>query len=233
MEGTDNFESPMISIAELHHNKIKFKVNTNSETLNTCVKNNERSQFWALDGRGKVTDENLAQFLHSGQFFKGQTSINLNFFGSNDLTDTGLKTLSKGLKRLTALKRIYLDFTCCSNITDKGMLSLGESLRGLTSLQKVDLNFSWCKKITDKGIQRLTKGLKRLQFIEGLSLNFRECPQIEEECLESLSRDFRGMKCLRKLVLNFQECKKIKNSGLSQLSFERLPSLQSLYLNLA
>jgi len=199
MEAIYDSERLMTSIAELHHGKIKYKVNTHSEIINTCVKNNEKSRFWALDGRGKVSDEDLTKFLSSGQFFKGQTAINLNFFGSNDLTDMGLKTLSKGLKRLTALKNLHLDFTCCPKITDKGMLSLGESLRGLTSLKKVDLNFSWCKKITDGGMQRLTKGLKRLQFIESLNLNFRECHQIEEECLESLSRDFRGMKCLKKL----------------------------------
>jgi len=136
-------ERRTISITKLHHDKLIFKVNTNCENMKECIQKNQRSQSWTLDGRRKVSDKDLVKLLRSGQFFKGQTSINLIFFGSNGLTDTGLKTLSKGLKRLTALKNIHLNFTYCPKITDKGMMSIGESLRGLTSLKKVDLNFSW------------------------------------------------------------------------------------------
>ena len=148
-----------------------------------------------------------------------------------NVTDTGIKCLTKNCKELT-----NLDLTLCNKITNDGIITIAQNLKLLQSivlkgldisdkaveaianscqnLQKIDLTN--CRQITDSGVAALSSKCRMLR-----ELNVEECFKITDESVKVLSNE-----CLVLSVLSLAGCHDITNKSLGYL--EDLKTLNSL-----
>lgn len=89
----------------------------------------------------RVYDEEIKSIMRNFRHLNSPTSLNLNFFHCEGITDAGARFVSDSLRHFNSLTSIHLNFSYCSRITDAGLRSISEGLRHHPSLTSIQLCF--------------------------------------------------------------------------------------------
>jgi len=144
---------------------------------------------------------------------KHLNSLKLSF--DNNIDNNGLKELSIGLRKLSALSELYLEASG-NQISDKGLFALSQGLEYLKSLSSFTL-FIINISITDEGIKSISQSVKYLK-LSSLSLHFDSCYEISDKGLESIFLSLQGNDSLLHFELDFISIMQITDTSFQSLS---------------
>jgi len=168
-----------------------------------------------LKGCENLNDDDLSDFLIDMGKLKALT---LNFEGCKEITDRGLKELTKSCKGFNNLRDLSLNFSGCQQISDK---ILKDFLIDAQGLRLLNLDFKGCETITSKGLGRLMKSLGSLNELCSLDLNFSKCRKIHASLanwvIEDAFTKAKSLKDLKFLHFNFSDCSHTKSESKSLL----------------
>jgi len=134
------------------------------------------------------------------------------------ITDSGLKDLSEGLKRLVSLKNVNLNFQCCFQISHRGLVSIIEALKTIVPFQTLNLNLVGCTRITEKSLKKIMKGLSQLVSLTSMGLDFSRCKVINDESMKSIVECLNMLVSLQTISLSVKNCKEITDDGVKSMS---------------
>ncbi len=179
----------------------------------------------------------------TGNLLKLKGLYSLKDFSMNLKLQQGLRScevfaLSKSIRRMPRLSKVYLNFGQHPNFDESSLKSLASSLRSLTKLQKLHLRFTKSFFVGQNIYDIVSQAFENSPTLSNLVLDFIQGAQVrnlpDNLTLQSLCRGIMNLTNLSSLKLNFSQCPTINGEGLLFIAdaLRNLTSLKTFELSL-
>lgn len=139
------------------------------------VKELKRAFSLRFKGKYKMTTDRTLQIIAKTitKFSKQTQELDIDCSECKGITDDGIFSISKSLRRLIYLETLRMNFSgCCYDLTDDALYFLSEGLKNLRHLQRISMNFTACYEFREKGLRYLCQGLKKHYDLKDIRLEF-------------------------------------------------------------
>jgi len=150
------------------------------------------------------------------------------------ITDTGIFSLSKALKKLSGLESLAFCFSGFSSVTNKSLKILTKSFRmHIFSLKNIRLCLYHYYGISDFAIPGLSKGLKRLGYLQKFTLEVAPGNWITNEGILNLKKLIQELRTLKEVDIYVEYHPEISlyKEGTIIQNFETFSSLQNITID--